>query len=67
LIIELGAIYIMDRGYLDFARLYKIHQASAFFVTRTKLNFSRIRLYSQPVDKAHSSYAPIVKKEVLIN
>ena len=52
LIIEPGAIYIMDRGYLDFARLYKIHQRSAFFVTRTKTNFSRKRLYSQPVDKS---------------
>jgi hypothetical protein len=50
LLIELGAIYIMDRGYLDFARLYKIHRASAFFVTRTKRNFSRSRLYSQSVD-----------------
>ena len=54
LLIELGAVYIMDRGYLDFARLYKIHRASAFFVTRTKRNFSRTRLYSQPVDKATS-------------
>jgi IS4 transposase len=52
LIIELGAIYIMDRGYLDFARLYKIHQASAFFVTRAKVNFSRTRLYSNTVDKS---------------
>ncbi len=52
LIIELGAIYIMDRGYLDFARLYKIHQASAFFVTRAKVNFSRTRLYSNPIDKS---------------
>jgi len=52
LIIEPGAIYIMDRGYLDFARLYKIHQAMAFFVTRAKRNFSRTRLYSQPVDKS---------------
>jgi IS4 transposase len=52
LIIEVGAIYIMDRGYLDFARLYKIHRTSAFFVTRTKTNFSRKRLYSQPVDKS---------------
>jgi hypothetical protein len=52
LIIELGAIYIMDRGYLDFARLYKIHRAPAFFVTRTKTNFNRKRLYSQPVDKS---------------
>jgi hypothetical protein len=52
LLIEPGAIYIMDRGYLDFSRLYKIHKASAFFVTRTKTNFSRRRLYSQPVDKS---------------
>ena len=52
LIIEIGAIYIMDRGYLDFARLYKIHRASAFFVTRAKRNFSRTRLYSQSVDKS---------------
>ena len=52
LIIEPGAIYIMDRGYFDFARLHTIQHASAFFVTRTKTNFSRKRLYSQPVDKA---------------
>ncbi|MCG6533436.1 MAG: IS4 family transposase, partial [Syntrophales bacterium LBB04] len=52
LMIEAGSIYIMDRGYLDFARLYKIHQAAAFFVTRAKSNFSRNRLYSKPVDKA---------------
>ncbi len=51
LLIELGAIYIMDRGYIDFTRLYKIHRASAFFVTRAKVNFSRTRLYSHPVDK----------------
>jgi IS4 transposase len=50
--IETGAIYIIDRGYLDFARLYKIHQTSAFFVTRAKTNFSRKRLYSLPVDKS---------------
>jgi len=42
----------MDRGYLDFARLYKIHQTLAFFVTRAKINFSRKRLYSTPVDKS---------------
>ena len=40
LIFDIGAIYIMDRGYLDFTRLHKIHQASAFFVTRTKTNFN---------------------------
>ena len=52
LIIEAGAIYVMDRGYLDFAHLYKIHQTLAFFVTRAKINFSRKRLYSTPVDKS---------------
>ena len=50
--IEPGAIYLMDRGYLDFARLYKIHQSMGFFVTRTKRNFNFKRLYSQPVDKS---------------
>jgi len=51
LLIEAGAIYIMDRGYLDFARLYQIDQAAAFFVTRAKKNFDFKRLYSHPVDK----------------
>ena len=52
LIIEPGAIYILDRGYLDFARLYKIHQAGAFFIIRAKSNFRFRRLYSQKADKA---------------
>lgn len=52
--IEAGAIYIMDRGYLDFARLYNIQQSSAFFITRAKSNFDFKRLYSQPVDKTTS-------------
>jgi hypothetical protein len=52
LIFEPGAFYIVDRGYLDFARLYVIHQSSAFFVTRAKSNFSCKRLYSQPADKS---------------
>jgi hypothetical protein len=52
LVIEAGAIYIMDRGYLDFARLYGIHQSLAFFVTRAKSNFDFKRLYSHPVDKS---------------
>ncbi len=51
LFIEAGAIYIMDRGYLDFARLYRIQQASAFFVTRAKSNFKFKLLYSNSVDK----------------
>ena len=49
---EPGAFYIIDRGYLDFDRLYAIHQASAFFITRTKSNFRFRRLYSRPVDKS---------------
>jgi Domain of unknown function (DUF4372)/Transposase DDE domain len=48
---EHGAVYVVDRGYVDFGRLYKIHEARAFFVTRAKSNFQFRRLYSQPVDK----------------
>jgi len=51
LIFEAGAFYVMDRGYLDFARLYKLHLASAFFVTRARKRFDFQRLYSQPVDR----------------
>jgi len=50
--IEPGAIYIMDRGYVDFARLYQLTLASAFFITRAKKNFQFRRLYSQSVDKS---------------
>jgi IS4 transposase len=49
--LEAGAFYIMDRGYLDFARLYTMHQAGAFFVTRAKSNFNAHRVYSAKVDK----------------
>jgi len=52
LLFEAGAIYIFDRGYVDFARLYRIHQSRAFFLTRAKSNFVFKRLYSQPVDKS---------------
>ena len=52
LFVEPGALYIMDRGYLDFARLYSFTQASAFFVTRSKRNLNFKRLYSQAVDKS---------------
>jgi len=51
-IFEPGAFYIVDRGYLDFIRLYGVQQSSAFFVTRTKSNFRFRRLYSRPVDKS---------------
>jgi len=52
LIPEPGAIYLMDRGYLDFARLYTMHQSSAFFITRTKTNTAFRRIYSNKVDKS---------------
>jgi hypothetical protein len=52
LVFEPGAIYIFDKAYVDFARLYRIHQSLAFFVTRAKSNFAFKRLYSQPVDKS---------------
>ena len=48
---EAGAFYILDRGYLDFQRLYNLHLGSAFFITRAKSNFQCRRLYSHPVDK----------------
>jgi len=49
--IEAGAIYVMDRGYLDFKRLYTLHQNRAFFITRAKTNTVFKRIYSRQVDK----------------
>jgi transposase len=49
---ELGAIYVMDRGYIDFGRLYRLHQAGAFFVTRAKSNLNAHRVYSASTDRA---------------
>ena len=46
-----GAIYVMDRGYVDFARLHALHQAGAFFVTRAKSNLDAHRVYSVPADR----------------
>jgi hypothetical protein len=51
LVPEAGAIYIMDRGYLDFERLYALHQEASFFVVRAKTNTRLRRLYSASVDK----------------
>lgn len=48
---EAGAFYIMDRGYVDFARLYVLHQAGAFFVTRAKRGMSARRVYSNNTDR----------------
>ena len=52
LLIEANAFYVMDRGYVDFTRLYKIHQAGAFFVTRAKQNMNARRVYSMQVDRS---------------
>ena len=49
---EAGAYYVMDRGYLDFERLYRLHGAGSFFVTRAKSNLKAERRYSHPVDRA---------------
>jgi len=49
--IEAGAFYVMDRGYVDFDRLYKIHQAGAFFVTRAKRGMDARRVYSTKTDR----------------
>ena len=52
LVFEAGSFYIMDRGYVDFKRLHRLHQAGAFFVIRAKERMKFCRLHSLPVDKA---------------
>jgi hypothetical protein len=52
LVPEAGSVYIMDRGYLDFRRLYLMHQCLAFFIIRSKTNTKFRRLYSHKVDKS---------------
>jgi hypothetical protein len=52
LIPEAGAFYVMDRGYTDYSRLYRLDQAGAFFVTRARRNLSARRVYSAPVDRS---------------
>jgi hypothetical protein len=49
---EPGAFYIMDRGFLDFERLYRFHEAGSFFVTRGKSNLKVQRRYSHPIDRS---------------
>jgi transposase len=51
LVPELGAFYIVDRGFLDFERLFRFHEAGSFFVTRGKGNLKAQRRYSHPVDR----------------
>ena len=64
LLFEAGSFYIMDRGYLDFVRLYAIHQAGAFFVTRAKENMDARRVYSYPADRANGI---ICDQRVMLN
>lgn len=52
LITEIGAFYIVDKGYIDFERLYKLNINSAYFITRAKSNFQFKRIYSHQVDKS---------------
>jgi len=49
---EAGAFYVMDRGYLDFSRLFAVHQAGAFFITRAKRGMDARRIYSMPTDRS---------------
>ncbi len=49
--VEAGSFYVMDRGYLDFSRLYAMHQAGAFFVTRAKHGMDARRVYSSPTQR----------------
>lgn len=51
LVTEVGAYYVMDKGYVDFQRLYNLNQGNAYFVTRAKTNMKFRRLYSNKVDK----------------
>jgi hypothetical protein len=52
LVPEAGAFYVMDRGYVDFERLARLHDAGSFFVTRAKSNLKAQRRYSRPVDRS---------------
>lgn len=52
LITEIGAFYVLDKGYIDFERLYNLNNNSAYFVTRAKSNFQFKRIYSHQVDKS---------------
>jgi len=52
LVPEAGSIYVMDRAYLDFERLFRMHRGLAYFILRTKTNTQLRRLYSSPVDKS---------------
>jgi hypothetical protein len=62
--IEAGAFYVMDRGYLDFGRLFKLHQAGAYFVTRAKRGMNARRVYS---NKTNRSTGVICDQSIRLN
>lgn len=67
IIFESGAFYVMDRGYLDFTRLYAIHIAGSFFVTRAKDNTKLRRLYSKPITDEEKKQGVRCDQIVLLN
>jgi len=62
--VEAGAFYVMDRGYVDFERLYAMHQAGAFFVTRAKAGMDARRVYSHAADRSNGV---ICDQRVMLN
>jgi len=62
--VEAGAFYVMDRGYVDFERLYAMHQTGAFFVTRAKAGMDARRVYSHAADRANGV---ICDQRVMLN
>ena len=62
--VEAGAFYVMDRGYVDFERLYAMHQAGAFFVTRAKAGMDARRVYSHAADRTRGV---ICDQHVMLN
>ncbi len=62
IVYEFGAIYLMDKAYIDYQRLFKINNAFAFFIVRAKTNFANKRIYSNKVDKSTGiKYDQIIK------
>lgn len=66
IVFEPGAFYIMDRGYLDFSRLYAIHTSRSFFVTRAKHNTKLRRIYSKPVTNEEKKHGVCCDQIVIL-
>ena len=65
LVVEAGAFYLLDRGYLDFPRLYRLHQAQGFFVTRAKRNV-RFRYLESPPSTGQRGSTPIRRSDSMV-